>query len=208
MPTYIFHITHLDNLQFILEDEAIACDASVRRSGREVTNIGYRDLKEKRLRYPVSCGPGGCLGDYAPFYFAPRSPMLYVDYRGGVEGYSGGQEPILHLVASVERVRDAGLRFVFSDGHPVAVVSDMFDSEEHFDKVDWDVMKETYWNDTDADGDRMRRRMAEFLVHDGLPWELVGAIGVFNVEMKAATEAALQEFNHRPPVAVRREWYY
>lgn len=30
--------------------------------------------------------------------------------------------------------------------------------------VDWDVMDLEFWNDTDVDGDRERRRQAEFLV--------------------------------------------
>ncbi|WP_372511841.1 DarT ssDNA thymidine ADP-ribosyltransferase family protein, partial [Frankia umida] len=45
-------------------------------------------------------------------------------------------------------------------------------------EVDHNIMRVQWWNDTDDDNDRKRRRQAEFLVYGKLPLELVMYIGV------------------------------
>ncbi len=54
-------------------------------------------------------GPSGTLDDHVPFYFAPRSPMLYSIHGGYVEGYVVGQRSVIHLVSSAEAVSAAGV---------------------------------------------------------------------------------------------------
>jgi ssDNA thymidine ADP-ribosyltransferase, DarT len=53
-----------------------------------------------------------------------------------------------------------------------------------YDAIDWDVMKSRYWNDTNEDNDRKRRRQAEFLVRHFSPWQLITEIGVMNYTIK------------------------
>ena len=48
--------------------------------------------------------------------------------------------------------------------------TDFFDDLKDLDKIDWDLMQSRYWNDTNDDPDRKRRRQAEFLVHEFFPW--------------------------------------
>lgn len=94
--------------------------------------------------------------------------MLFALHKGYVEGYDQGQTPVVHLVSSVERIRATGHRFVFTDGHATMAFTRFFDEIRHLDQVDWPLMQETYWNDTDEDPDRKRRRQAEFLVYNAL----------------------------------------
>jgi len=49
----------------------------------------------------VKCHPGTKVGQYVPFYFCPRSIMLYILHRGNHPDldYREGQGPILHLQA-------------------------------------------------------------------------------------------------------------
>jgi ssDNA thymidine ADP-ribosyltransferase, DarT len=54
-------------------------------------NIGYKNLIDKRGSRIVPVEPGGVLNDYVPFYFAPRSPMLYSIHTGFVQGFTGSQ---------------------------------------------------------------------------------------------------------------------
>jgi hypothetical protein len=54
-------------------------------------------------------------------------------------------------------------------------------------------MKARYWNDTDRDGDRKRRRQAEFLVRDFCPWQFIKLIGVCDEQRAVAVRKALLE---------------
>ena len=79
--TAIYHITHLRNLQNILRDGGLWCDHIVEERNLAHVSIAYQHIKDRRARKQVPCGPGGTVSDYVPFYFAPRSPMLYVINR-------------------------------------------------------------------------------------------------------------------------------
>ena len=65
-----------------------------------------------------------------------------------------------------------------------------------------------YWFNTPEDGDRKRRRQAEFLVYQAFPWRLVTVIGVINSQVKEQVEEILQATNHQPAVIIRRNRYY
>jgi hypothetical protein len=63
---------------------------------------------------------------------------------------------------------------VFSDGNCANTITDYSADLADLDRfVDWPLMNEHIWKDTLTDGDRKRRRMAEFLVHEHLPWSAV-----------------------------------
>ena len=64
------------------------------------------EVVARRKRLPVSCHPATCVGDYVPFYFCPRSVMLYVISRRNHSSltYRGGQAPIVHLETDLHAV--------------------------------------------------------------------------------------------------------
>lgn len=135
--------------------------------------------------------------------------MLLSLGRGFVAGYFDGEDPILHLVVSVETVSESRLSFAFTDGHAELAVSEFFeDLAELTSKVDWQVMRSKYWNDTPDHPDRKRKRQAEFLIHEFAPWTLVEGIGVKSAAVKLQVERLLSGSSHMPNVAVRRDWYY
>jgi hypothetical protein len=200
----IYHITSVDNLPGIIKAGGLLCNRDAKNI--EFVNIGHQNIKDRRTRKKVPCGPGGVVADYVPFYFAPRSPMLFTINKGNVEGYTHGQGPIVHLVSSTEAVDAEGLDWVFTEGHAVIDYTDFFDDFADLGKIDWPLMNARYWSDTDADGDRLRRRQAEFLVHGFFPWKLVLGIGVCNT---ATAQKAQGIVNGKvPPVEVRQGWYY
>jgi hypothetical protein len=202
--TEIYHITHVKNLQRIVAEGGLCCD----RSAQELksVNIGHMHIKERRLRRAVPLGPKGTVGEYVPFYFAPRSPMLYVISRGGVEGYADGEPPVIYLCSTAETVRKAGLRWVFTEGHADMDYTDFFDDLKDLGKIDWDLMQAKYWHDTNDDPDRKRRRQAEFLVHEFFPWELVSYIGVYDGSIAETVGEIIKA--RIPKVEVQRGWYY
>lgn len=205
----VFHITHVTNLPSIIAEGALYCDEARRQGQVTPVRIGYTDLKDRRARTEVPVPPGGMLSEYVPFYFGPRSPMLYTINRGNVPGYGDGQGPLVHLVADSYTIEAAGHDVVFTDGHPVILLSEFSnDLSQIPDMVDLPLMGERYWYDTDDDPDRKRRRQAELLVHRQLSFESIHRIGVMSQDTAILVDQALDGLAQAPEVAVERGWYY
>ena len=207
-PTLIYHITHVDNLTSIIADGGLHAKIAIKARGIQYVSIAYNHIQDRRERTSVPCGPGGTLHDYVPFSFAPRSPMLYTINRGNVPGCEEGQEPILHLVTSTQAVDQEGLGFVFTDGHGIMEVTRPFESLSSLSEIDWPLMKAQYWNDTNEDPDRKRRRQAEFLVYRFVPWGIIKYIGVINQRISKLVEGKLVKQAYQPSILVKRGWYY
>jgi len=209
-PTIIYRIMHIDNLGICLERGGLHAANHVPDDGLVYKTIHNEDIQRVRRVKLIPCDPGGTIHDYVSFYFGPRSPMLYQLHTGWVPGYSEGQEPIIYLVSTVQRVYDAGAQYAFSDGHGIAEFTKWYDDLDALDQVDWTAVNATQWNDTVDDMDRQRKKQAEFLVHEFCDWALIRGIGVLNAGMKAKAENVMGEFPsglHRV-VSVHPEWYY
>ncbi|MBZ8182847.1 DUF4433 domain-containing protein [Oscillatoria salina IIICB1] len=85
MPTPIYHITHVNNLSSILNSSGLIAFNQLKQQRANYTDIAHQTIQDRRARKQVPCGAGGVLHDYVPFYFAPRSPMLYTINRGNVQ---------------------------------------------------------------------------------------------------------------------------
>ncbi|MGO9082610.1 MAG: DUF4433 domain-containing protein [Streptosporangiaceae bacterium] len=203
------HFTHVRNLPGILAAGCLQADSRVdRRSGLAVEAADL-EIKASRRSILVDLPPCGCVADYVPFYFAPRSPMLYKLAKGGVPTYSEGQEPLIYLVSTIGSIADAGLRWLFSDGNCAAAVTQIFNDLELLGSVvDWQVMGARMWNNTAEDPDRMRRRMAEFLVHERVPVSCLAGIAVRSQGVKEQVEGLLAASGEQLPVWVRTGWYF
>lgn len=206
--TTIFHITPLENLRLILAAGELRAKRALDQDVAGYTTIAHQTIQDRRAATPVPCAPFGVLHDYVPFYFGPRSPMLYAIAKGNVEGFSGSQQSIVYLVATAQDIQAQGLDFAFTDGHGIIALTEFYNDLASLSEVDLPLMKARYWMDTDEDPDRKRRRQAEFLVHQRLPLALVRGIGVAGPGQQAEVEALLAEFGWEIPVAVRPRWYY
>lgn len=206
--TYIYHITHFRNLRSILESGCIWCDDEIQSRSIETQGIAYQAIKVRRARRSVPTCERGFLSHYVPFYFAPRSPMLYAIHSGMIEKYQEGQSSVLHLVAKAEEISRGKLPFTFTNGHAEMMLSEFYESLNDLDKIDWDLMRSKFWFDTEEDINRKWRRQAEFLVHHKFPVDLVAGIGVISEEVKSEVEEILKSFGREIKVAVLPQWYY
>jgi hypothetical protein len=127
---------------------------------------------------------------------------------GNVSQYSGGQRQVVYLVSSAQIIKSSGLGFAFTDGHGIIDITTYYDDLDRLDCVDWELMQSRYWNDTRDDPDRKRRRQAEFLVYDSLPWSLVSEVGVYDDEARALVLDAFRNEPHCPLAKIRPDWYY
>lgn len=210
-PTLVYRLVHVGNLPTLLERRGLHAPNYCPMDGLPYRTI--HDIRVQAVRHTctIPCGPRGVIHDYVPFYFGPLSPMLYRLHTGWVEEYDEGQRPLLYLVTNCQEVAEAGLDFVFSDGHGLAFYSAWFDSLDDLGQVDWQMVGERFWaDDPKGDSDRQRRKQAEFLVHQFCPWEVIRGIAVLDDEMKSRVEQILGRYplEMRKKVAVRRGWYY
>ena len=207
----IYHITPIDNLASIVDAGWIEADGRRVGQGGGQTSIGMTDIKRRRLfDIDVLCHPGTKVGEYVPFYFCPRSIMLFILYKNNHPdmSYRGGQEPILHLQLDMETAINwadqHGVRWAFSDRNAGSYYTDFYNSRNELDKIDWDAVNETDFRDPLV----KEGKQAEFLIHDTCPWHLVEKIGVLNERIHNQVSAILQNVQHKPVVTIERTWYY
>ena len=206
----IYHITHLDNLSSIIGAGYIESDGRRCRAGQTQTAIGMSEIKRRRLfELDVSCHSGTKVGDYVPFYFCPRSIMLFIIYKGNHSDmtYHCGQGPILHLQADMETVMnwadEQNVRWAFSDRNAGTRFTDFYKNRAELDQINWDAVKATDFRDMLI----QEGKQAEFLVHDTFPWPLVEKIGVINTSMFNQVNTILQSSTHKPVVKIEGSWY-
>lgn len=210
IPTKIYHITHVENISSIVETGGLLSDARMIENGGPNVPVGMNDIKARRLRLPVKCHPPDKVGEYVPFFFCPRSIMLYIFHMDNAPGltYHGGQRPIVHLELDVDEVieaADAGdVRWAFTNANAATHYAEFGSSVTEFKMIDWEAVP-----DHNFSVPRVKEaKQSEFLMKDLVPWELVKRIGVYSEDYKEQTIEALEAAEHLPPVVVRRGWYF
>lgn len=204
----MLHFTHVAHLADVVV-HGLLSDTVAQARGLLTNEIGNREIKERRRRRPVPVDPGGVVADYVPFYFAPRSPMMYSIYRGNVPEYAEGTGPLVYLVSTVERLIEVGCAVVTTDRNAVLGYTEFREGLDGLDAaVDWPLMGATMWNDTIDEPDRMERRMAECLVHEVVPWEAFTEIHVRSPDRRGEVQAVLGRGVAPGPVHVTPDWYF
>lgn len=206
----IYHITHVDNLAAIART-GLRSDAEILARGGPAQVIGMSGIKRRRLEeLPVRCHPGTKVGDYVPFYFCPRSIMLFVIHRANHPEltYRGGQGPIIHLEADLHRVAEWAENerepWAFSLSNAGAYYAAFRKSLADLDQLNWDDILATDFRSPDV----KEHKQAEFLVHRRLPFDLIERIGVPTGAIQAQADEALRNGLHNPRIEVRPEWYF
>lgn len=201
----ISHFTHGRNLPAVLDAGELRCHAAA----ATVVDVADVTIKARRMTIAVGCGPGGVVGDYVPFYFAPRSPMLFRLQKEHTEGRGDGQRALIYFATTTERLLEAGLPCVFSDGNAAHHLSTFSaDLSEMGTRVDWELMAAVIWANTAEDGDRMRRRQAEFLVRGAVPLDLIEELVVIDDSVRSRVQEMLDQAGSNLPVVVRPNWYF
>ncbi len=206
----IYHITHMDNLFDIIRECRLWSDAQKIAQGFVNANIGMNAIKQRRLTLPVDCWTGTHVGEYVPFYFCPRSVMLYLLYMSNHPDltYHGGQGPIVHLVARlrdvVEWTNNNDVKWAFTATNAGARYTIFYNDLSSLDEIDWRAVDATDFRDSEI----KEGKQAEFLVFDSLPWELVTGIGVQNKTVSDKVKDILNSARHQPIVRVKKNWYY
>ena len=209
-PTPIYRMIHISNLDTLLRRGGLHAPNCVPNDGLAYHCIHNTEIQFVRHYRIMDKGPRGTLHDYIPFYFGPRQPMLLQLKTGQVEGYNEGQEPIVYLVSSVQKIKELGIPFIFSDGHGLAAITDWYDDLGELVNVDWGMVYQHYWADIPEDNDRQRRKQAEFLVYRFCPWSAIERVVAVNQKVNSQVVDIISKHpdEMQREVLTKPSWYY
>lgn len=179
---YLFRMTHIENIPHILLN-GITHTTSPNRNPN-FASIGDNSLISNRKTF--SMPNNRTLGEYIPFYFGVRMPMLYVIQKGFNCVTVTSAENIVYCVTSVAQIVNRNLDFIFTNGHAVDCLTDFFYPENVQDienLIDFKAINCKYWKD-ENDLDLKRRKEAEFLIFGDIPSSAIVDFVVYNENAK------------------------
>ncbi len=190
----IYRMTHIENVPHILRYSITHKNSS--NANPNFITIGDISLIDKRSTKEVSVDNGNSLnvnslkiilGDFIPFYFGIKMPMLYVMQHGGdfVERATPAKD-IVYLACSLNRIIQSNKIYYFSDGHGTDNLTTFYDTSKINDLptlVDWNAVKAAYWGGQENLNIK-RKKQAEFLVLDDLPADHIVNFGCYDQTAK------------------------
>lgn len=198
--TPLFHITPIANLASIVGAGGLHSDAALANVPHEV--FGHGNIKQRRLtQYRVPCCDNRFVGSFVPFYYCPRSPMLYTINAGATGKPPGCQREIVHLVTTVATLLERGGTWAISDGNAGAAHTSFYRDLQALEMLDWPAIRATQWQG------RQHEKAAEFLFADFVPWSAILGVGCMN-EAAAERVRAILGPDAPAQILVRPGWYY
>jgi hypothetical protein len=211
----IYHIVHVDRLASIIGDGHLWSDAALLAKQRPGTTIGMSSIKARRLEeLQLSSHPNLFVGQCVPFYFCPRSIMLYLIHRANHEelSYRGGQGPIVHLEsdlhAAVAWAEKKDRRWAFTLSNAGAYYFEDRCDLDDLGEINWNAVATNRWSGVGISRQVKEGKQAEFLVEGCFPWHLVERIGAHSKGAAQQVANAMQGATHRPIIEVCSDWYY
>jgi hypothetical protein len=142
--TMICHITDVENLPGILAGGGLRSDAAMAQHKPAV--IGYEHIKQRRMtEIRVDCCGGRFVGEFVPFYFCPRSPMLFTVNRGNTGRPAGSQRTIVHLVSTLATGISQNRPWAISDGNAGAFHAAFSADLAALAGLGWAAIRATQW---------------------------------------------------------------
>ena len=197
----IYHITDVINLPGILAGGGLRSDAAM--AAHQPAAIGYMHIKQRRMTaIHVDCCGGRVVGSFVPFYFCPRSPMLFTVNQGATGLTPGCQRTIVHLVSTVAAGVTQNRPWAISDGNAGAFHAAFSADLSALADLDWAAIQATQWQG------KTHQKSAEFLLADFFDWGAIDAVGCHNSDTAQLVQNILTATPHRPIVSVKLDWYY
>ena len=152
----LYRVTHIKNIPHILEFGITHRNSP--KANSNFISIGDISLINNRNTRNVIVDNGNdsnalskqiVLGEFIPFYFGIKMPMLYVIQTGGnfVEKACSPEE-IIYMKCILSEVISSCNNFYFSDGHATDFLTTFYDSRKLNELpliLDWTAIKSSYW---------------------------------------------------------------
>lgn len=205
----LFHIVHVNRLDSIINLGNLYSDAKVQTMGLTGAHIGMPAIKTRRLTSQLSSHQGLCVGDCVPFYFCPRSIMLYTIHKRSQNiPFNGGQDDIIHLRFDmhqcVQWAKNNGLRWAFTDSNAGSYSFNDYNSLNHLNQINWQAIAARQWSTHPT----RSQKQAEFLIESNVDFQNVLEIGVKTKNVYTQVTNLLTNSGFTPNVMIQPNWYY
>lgn len=182
----VFRMIHIDNIPHILQNGITHRNSP--KANSDYVSIGDDSLIDTRSAKNIKTANGNtiCLGDFIPFYFWVKMPMLYIIQNGYHNVVKRTPEEIIYIVCFVEDLANNYEEIYFSDGHANSAFSTLYDKTHLCDLpnvLDWNAIKAPFWDGEDK-RDLKRRKEAEFLVKEDVSPQQITTFGCYNESAK------------------------
>jgi hypothetical protein len=205
--TFCYRITHRDNLAHILKHGLV--NKNHINADPNFVAIGNPEIIDVRSTTLVNLEGYGYIGEYVPFYFTPRSIMLF----NIVTGYYApkvlrrAKEEILVLRCLIEVLVQKN-RWFFTNGQANDEETSHYNQLHYLDKLDWECIQNSNFSKSDGDYDRQRRYQAEFLVYDALDVSSIEAICVYSEKMKLWAQKQVNDAGKMINILVHKPYFF
>jgi hypothetical protein len=211
---YIYRIIHIENIPHILQYGITHKNSP--NANNNYVSIGDESLirtREKKL-VTITNGDHACsietiiLGDFIPFYFGIRMPMLYVSKSGGnCVSRATPSENIIYVVCNVEELTQSGIRYYFSDGHASDFQTSFYNDIKINDLpeiIKWEAVRARYWGG-EENLELKTKKQAEFLAGNDICVQYLKGFMCYNSDVKSRLlEMGISENK----IKVKPEAYY
>lgn len=197
----VFHFTHIDNLEGILEHGLISTNEQ-ERLGISHKSVSLSDIQGRRSAMPVTCGSGGVIHDYVPLYFCKRSSMLLYAVHNKIVD----QQLIIYFEFPIELMNNNPC--VFSDAAANTRLAPNFYSDPpDLEKLNWKAIDNLKWR---MPNDELKQaRMAELLIHNKIDATSISRIIVWNKSIKEFVQECYKDAGlEAPPIAFDLMHYF
>ena len=173
-----YHFTQLDNIATIFKARELRADIDAKPKNNSLDQT----IKAKRRTKKIKIAPYGLLGDYVPFYFAPRSPAL-LQLASGDHMNKVSQNELVFFRLDFRPVADGLINeslSLISNQHPLKTGAIFYPAtpENITLRINWKTIKSFRWNNTDEYPNRKSQREAELLIYQRLRLEQVNGAKV------------------------------
>lgn len=202
---FCYRVTHIQNLEIILNEGKV----SYFKNTPGYLSIGDPAITEIRSNRPVRIENYGNIGDYVPFYFTPRSIMLYniiTGYRDPLVPKRAAEELII-LRSSIKELSKLP-KWFFTDSQANDMQTRHYNNLHDLDKVDWDCIREGNFEKSVDDYDRSRRYQAEFLVFQAVPLDYIESINVCSQAVANRVATKLKRINCNLAVHIQPAYFF
>lgn len=191
---FVYQFTHIENLPSILKHGLLSCNEKDRLDIQHVS-IAEESIQQRRAKMRVTCGPGGVVHDYVPFYFCSRSSMLL----RVVNAKNVDQLCLIYIAVPIDVLEQA--EAVFADASANTAKPPVFYSDpSDLSKLDWECIDSKKWSlSSDV---KNQARMAECLIHKRLGVDEIDYIVVWNKSIREAVERVYLDAGLTPPEIV------